>query len=140
MSQHRAPTRQTADRTGHPDAGLSKSSANQASANHAATNHASGGRERRAARRVTLRAPLAVRWAGEEEFAKIRILDISRTGFRFECSRIYTIGDQGHADSIKPEGTRIESDFVVVWTRELKPGVYQYGARFVKSASMRRSA
>jgi hypothetical protein len=130
MPQHRTTTRAATERRSHLDAGLSESS-------KAST---SGGRERRAARRVTLRAPLSVRWAGEEEFAKLRILDISRTGFRFECSRIYTIGNHGHADSIKPEGTRIESDFVVVWTREIKAGVYQYGARFVKSASLRRSA
>lgn len=129
MTHSRSATRQSSERRNHSDPGQSE-----------AGGHPSGGRERRASRRVTLRAPLAVRWAGEESLAKIRILDISRTGFRFECSRIYSIGNHGHADSIKPEGTRIESDFVVVWTREIKAGLYQYGARFVKSASLRRSA
>ena len=99
-----------------------------------------GGGERRAARRVHLRAPLIVRWPGEQESSKIRILDLSRSGFRFECHKIYSIHDHGHADSIKPEGTHIGSDFVIVWAREVKPGTFQYGARFVKSESLRRSA
>lgn len=98
------------------------------------------GRERRVARRVHLRAPLAVRWAGHSEVVRIRILDLSRSGFRFECHKVYSLEDHGHAESIKPEGTHIGSDFVIVWAREVKPGTYQYGARFVKHASARRSA
>lgn len=101
---------------------------------------ATGGRERRVARRVNLRAPLAVRWAGHSEVVRIRILDLSRSGFRFECHKIYSLGDHGHAVSIKPEDTRIDSDFEIVWARELKAGTYQYGARFVKHAAARRSA
>ena len=98
------------------------------------------GRERRTARRVRLSAPMAVRWDGHAELSRIRILDISRTGFRFECSRVYSMRERGHAVSIKPEDTRIESDFVIVWSREMAPGRYQYGARFVKSQALRKSA
>jgi hypothetical protein len=100
---------------------------------------ASGG-ERRVARRVHLRAPLAVRWAGHSETVRIRILDLSRSGFCFECHKVYSLEDHGHAESIKPEGTHIGSDFVIVWAREVKPGTYQYGTRFVKHAAARRSA
>ncbi|MEY3144043.1 MAG: PilZ domain [Planctomycetota bacterium] len=89
---------------------------------------------------MNLRAPLAVRWSGDSESSKIRILDLSRSGFRFECHKIYSLHDHGHAESIKPEGTHIGSDFVIVWAREVKPGTYQYGARFVKSETLRRSA
>jgi hypothetical protein len=130
MSQHRSSTRKSAERPGHAET-PSFESARQAHV---------GARDRRVSRRVNLRAPLTVRWAGEEGVAKIRLLDISRTGFRFECSRIHSIGNHGHAESIKPEDTRIDSDFVIVWTYEVKPGCYHYGARFVKSVALRRSA
>lgn len=81
-----------------------------------------------------------VRWNGHAEPEKIRILDLSRTGFRFECTRIYKLSERGHALEIKPEDTRLDSDFVIVWSREAGHGRYQYGARFVKSASHRRAA
>jgi hypothetical protein len=128
MSSNRSSTRPPNDRRGGSETESASSS------------NAAGGRERRAARRVHLRAPLIVRWPGEPESSKLRILDLSRSGFRFECHKIYSIHDHGHAESIKPEGTHIGSDFVIVWAREVKAGTFQYGARFVKSESLRRSA
>lgn len=128
MPSNRSSTRSPNDRRGGPET-ESGSNAN-----------AVGGRERRVARRVLLRAPLLVRWPGQSESSKIRILDLSRSGFRFECHKIYSIHDHGHAESIKPEDTHIGSDFVIVWAREVKQGIFQYGARFVKSDSLRRSA
>ena len=128
MSSHRSQSRSQSDRRRGNETEQGSGSAG------------SGGRERRCARRVLLRAPLTVRWPGHSELSKIRILDLSRSGFRFECHRIYSLHDHGHAESIAPEGTPIGSDFVIVWAREVKPGTYQYGARFVKSESLRRSA
>ena len=128
MPSNRSSTRSPTDRRG----GLETESGSNA--------NAAGGRERRVARRVLLRAPLLVRWPGHAESSKIHILDLSRSGFRFECHKIYSIHDHGHAESIKPEGTHIGSDFVIVWAREVKQGIFQYGAKFVKSDSLRRSA
>lgn len=128
MTSHRSSTRNTTDRRRGSEA------------DPASPSSSAGGRERRCARRVHLRAPLAVRWEGQSEDMKLRILDLSRSGFRFESHTLYSLHDHGHAESIKPEGTHIGADFVIVWAREVKPGTYQYGARFVKSDSLRRSA
>ena len=127
MSSHRSTNRQPTDRRRLESASSS-------------VDAGASGRERRVARRVHLRAPLAIRWAGQAETVRIRILDLSRSGFRFECHKVYSLEDRGHADSIKPENTHIGSDFVIVWAREVKPGTYQYGARFVTHAAARRSA
>lgn len=96
--------------------------------------------DRRSARRVKIHSPLAVRWKGQRESAKIRLLDLSRSGFRFECGKIHSLEERGHAECIQPEGTRIDCDFVIVWSREVGPDRFQYGARFVKTESARKSA
>jgi hypothetical protein len=98
------------------------------------------GKDRRRARRVRLCAPLAVHWDHHPDVKRLRIIDLSRSGFQFECTRIYAIEERGHAESIKPEETRIDSDFVIVWSRDMGHGRHRYGARFVKSASHRRAA
>lgn len=98
------------------------------------------GRERRRARRVPLNAPLSVEWEHYPDVKRLRVLDISRSGFRFECSRNYAVGERGHAVCIKPEDTPLNSDFVIVWGRDVGHGRFQYGARFVKSIARRRAA
>ena len=98
--------------------------------------------ERRRARRVLLPAQIVIRWEWSGQMETVKLVDFSASGFRFRTPQAVLNGEMGRAISIKPEGTPVDAEFVVVWSREcglLGPHGQECGARFVDLRALRRN-
>lgn len=92
---------------------------------------------RRAAQRVAIVAPVRVRrQSGEAEVVPIR--NISKAGFFFESSRLYSVGEQvfvllGYSDD-SPDGATPEIPAAIVRGAALSNwGAFSYGVQFLRS-------
>ena len=97
--------------------------------------------ERRRARRVILPAQIVIRWEWSGQLEQVKLVYFSASGFRFRTPNGVLNGEMGRAISIKPEGTPVDAEFVVVWSREyglLGPHGQECGAQFIDPRAKRR--